>query len=344
MNKLNTKVFFLFDAPLNDWLKDGFEGHESEISLIGMRDVINKYYRFRIQRIVVLHYYYIMQTLSVIIRSKKGDVIVCWLDVTAMYMLFFSVIFCSSRKIISINIMFNPGVDVISFIKKVLFAWMLNHKNVYPTVTSKELVNTYSNTFKLCNKHFFLLHDCYGNDIDFKNIETKNENYVFCGGSNGRDWLTILKVAEQLPEISFVVVVPNKKILGEHCPVNIIIHENISRNDFKILMANSSLIALPLNTQAPAGLIVMLCAGLLSKAVVTTDNITMREYITTGLNGILVGMNQSSDFAKQVKELYFDRDKQFEYGRNLSIRIEEIASPRTYITEIINIVNEVRSF
>jgi glycosyltransferase involved in cell wall biosynthesis len=342
MDKDNSNVYFLIDGPVNDWLINGFKENKFDVQFIGINKFINKLYRFRFQRIVVLHYNYIIQSISAINKSKKDDVIICWLDVTALYLLIICSLFHFKRKIIAINIMFNEENNIINSIKRKMFRWMLNHDSINPTITSLKLEEIYTELFQLKDKRFYLLHDCYGNDIEYINIITKNDGYVFCGGSNGRDWSTLVKVASLLPDIPFIVVGPNKNVLGEVYPDNIDFYYDIPYNQFKLLMANCSLLALPLNTEAPAGLIVVFSAGLLSKAVVTTDNVTMREYIKSGVNGTLVKKGDFKEFAEKIKLLFNDSKKQEEYGHKLYDKIEELGSPDAYVKQVIEIVNQVK--
>jgi len=341
MNNKSGTVFFLYDARIPFWLEKGFEKRDFNINLLGINKFINKPYEHRYQRIIVLHFNYLKQCLDVIFKSKKGDLIICWLDVTALYLLIISSIFHTKRKIVAINIMFNQGSGFVNLIKRKMFHWMLNHDSIYPTVTSSELAKIYTELFQLKNKQFYLLHDCYGNDVAYRTAITNNKGYVFCGGSNGRDWSTLVKVASLLPDIPFVIVGPNKNVLGDGYPANIDFRYDIPYDKFKQLMANCSLLALPLNTEAPAGLIVMFSAGLLSKAVITTDNVTMKEYIESEINGVLVKKGDYDGFAEIVKLLFLDTKRQEEYGHKLHDKIEELGSPDAYVKQVINIVRQV---
>lgn len=343
MKKDISNIYFLIDAPVPNWLINGFKQNKFEIRLIGIDKFINKLYRFRLQRIVVLHYNYIIQSINAIYKSKNNDIIICWLDLTALYLLIILRIFHSKRKIIAINIMFNQESGLINLIKRKMFHWMLNHDSIYPTVTSSELAKIYTELFQLKDKQFYLLHDCYGNDVVYRNVITKNEGYVFCGGSNGRDWSTLVKVASLLPDIPFVIVGPNKNVLGEGYPDNINFHYDIPYDQFKQLMANCSLLALPLNTEAPAGLIVLFTAALMQKPVITTNSITMREYISSGNNGILINMNDADEFAFQINLLIKNPNKQADLGERLFQKVNELGSPETYINNVVKIINFVKA-
>ena len=202
--------------------------------------------------------------------------------------------------------MFNEADNFITKMKFLLFKVMLSSDYVFPTVSSKYLENYYKNLFNIKDKTFSLVHDCFGDKRKFISKYKKGDGYVFCGGTNGRDWNLLLEVAERLPSIDFVVVGPKSDTLGTNYPKNIVYYHNIDVKKFQQLLYNSSLSILPLNTNAPAGLIVLYTAGLMSKAVITTNNVTMNEYIVSGHSGVLVDIGDSTSFSEAIELIIKD--------------------------------------
>jgi len=151
-----------------------------------------------------------------------------------------------------------------------------------------------------------------------------------------------LKVSKKLPHINFVIVGPKKNTLGENYPKNIKYFYNISYTKFQRLMMNCSVIALPINTEAPAGLIVLFTTGLMSKPVVTTNNITMREYILNNKNGILISKGDDIEFSNKLNNLFLDHELQKEFGESLYNRIDELGSPQKFVEKIIQIVEIIK--
>jgi glycosyltransferase involved in cell wall biosynthesis len=276
-------------------------------------------------------------------QSNKDEIIVCWLDVVGLYVFIFSKILFTKRKIVVINIMFNQADNYITKIKYILFKWMLNNKNTFPTVTSRVLQKHYKNIFKSEHKSYDLVHDCYGSLERFKRSYKKGDGYVFCGGTNGRDWNLLVKVAKSLPSINFVIVGPQKDTLSKGYPENIKYYYNITFQKFQDLMSNSSLCILPLNTQAPAGLIVLYTAGLMSKPVITSNNITMSEYIDDGVNGILIDINDTISFAKAINLVISDEIYLKKIAQNLNEKVIELGSPKNYIKNILKIINKINN-
>ena len=340
----NNSIIFLVDGPDKGWIRVGFEKIGRKIMVLEINNT-NFVFTNRFTRILKLHWGYIRQAFHANRISKNDDLIICWLDISALYSLILNGFFNKKLNIIAINIMFNySNKDLISKIKFKLFKWMLNKKNVTPTFTSKKLGEVYKELFDLNQKKYYLLNDCYGNECHYKNAIVNNDRYVFCGGKNGRDWKTILKVASKLPEIKFKIVVPNRSVIPKKYSKNIAIYSNISQDKFKELMANSSLVALPLCTDAPAGLIVIYTAGLLRKPVITTKTSTTIEYINNYKNGILINKEDVDSFSRELKTLFLDLNLQLNLGQELNKSVEKVGSVENYIHNLDNIILQVNTF
>jgi glycosyltransferase involved in cell wall biosynthesis len=340
---MSKKVYFLKDSEINDWLIEGFSERNFAITFMGIENGAQTLQDSRIIRILKLHFGYLKLVVNCLFKSKKGDVIICLLDVMALYFFLFSKLTFKKREIIVINIMLNNQNDFITKTKLQLFKLMLKSTHVHPTVTSNNLKEHYRDLFDLPEREFHLLHDCYGKLGKYKKPYQDGANYVFCGGTNGRDWKSLLKIAELVPDVKFVIVGPKKDTLGNHSLSNIEYYYDIPFQKFQELIEHSSLLALPLTTEAPAGLIVLFTAGLMSKPIITSDNATTREYITNNENGILVSIGDYKDFAKQVSKLITNTNKQRFFGERLNERIEELGSPDVFVDKIICITNQINS-
>lgn len=162
---------------------------------------------------------------------------------------------------------------------------------MYASVTSKDYGFWLNCKLKI-NKDYAFIHDVYKseyiNNLSNDNHESRS---VFCGGSNGRDWRFLFELACQMKTIKFYVAMDEflyksyKKVI----PQNVVVKTNISYLEF-LCMRKASIVCLPLNTESPAGLIVMFQAASNSKMVITADTVTNREYITQD-RGILLENN-----------------------------------------------------
>jgi len=337
---MKKQVYFLKDSRINDWLIQGFKKRNFPVSFLGMAHPPGLLTKSRISRILSLHSRYIRVSLKGLFMSRNGDIIICFLDVLGLYVFLFSKVLLQKRQIVVINIMFNEGPDLLTSVKKALYKVMLRSRRVYPTVTSGELPGIYKRVFNIPDKEFHLIHDCYG-DLDQWEGRYGEGNYVFCGGINGRDWETLKKAALLLPDVRFVVIGPKRDTIGEPIPNNIDYAYNLPYKEFQKLIQDCSIVALPLNTEAPAGLIVIFSSGLMRKPIISTDSYTLREYVSSGNNGFLIKMSDHVALAEKIRELLGDPDKRHEFGEQLYQRVTQLGDPDVFVNKLINIVEKI---
>lgn len=141
-------------------------------------------------------------------------------------------------------------------------------------------------------KQYILLHDTYhgGYSIDYKDAAIPNT--VFCGGRNGRDWDFLIKIAHAMPEVTFNCVMPRDKFeqYKGNFGKNMMVKSDIPEKEFLEFMCQSQLVVMPLDTEAPAGLIAFYQAAANGKMSITSDTVTTQEYFTDG-RGALCGRN-----------------------------------------------------
>lgn len=91
----------------------------------------------------------------------------------------------------------------------------------------------------------------------------------------------MLRVAKSLPNVTFTIVISRgiKDTFQEPIPSNVNVYSDVDYDSFYKLMCESIMICLPLNTEAPAGLLVIYHAAANHKMVIATDNVVTREYI-----------------------------------------------------------------
>ncbi len=226
-------------------------------------------------------------------RVKSGDVIVCWLDI--MGVICYWLTKRKDIRIININILLKEKATVKNLIFRKLYRGALQSDRMTATVTSAEYGN-YLNEFLNIKRDYELLHDAYNpvklmaKEGDVSAPVTKKS--VFCGGRNGRDWNMIIKIAGKMPDVTFNLVMPadvhriyEGQFKSEACK-NIKCFVEVSRNKFAEVMDSSAIVAMPLDSQAPSGLLVFYQATARGKMIITTDTVTTREYFSDG-RGVL---------------------------------------------------------
>lgn len=220
---------------------------------------------------------------NIINQSTRGDTIICWYDFMAVLCWWLCKFKLKKRKIIALNILLKDKDTFKNKLAKFLYRTMLKSNNVRATVTSKNYGKHLNKSLRI-NKEYTLLHDIYhGNyNIDYSGITIPNT--VFCGGRNGRDWNFLIKIANSMPEVVFNCVMP-KNIYNQYAnqfSTNMKVLSDIPEKIFLEIMCESQLVVMPLDTEAPAGLIAFYQATANGKMSITSDTVSTQEYFTDG--------------------------------------------------------------
>lgn len=144
----------------------------------------------------------------------------------------------------------------------------------------------------------------------------------------------MLKIAQALPDITFNIVMPYTiySKLKSEIRDNMNIKCNISYDDFMKELCHSSLVCLPLDTQAPAGLIVMFQAAANLKPIITTETATTLEYITPE-RGITLP-NEISAWCNTIKISFENMEECRNRAEKLKNYLMENCSEEIFVSEI----------
>lgn len=239
--------------------------------------------------------------ISVLRQSYRNDTIVCWYDFQAVLCFWFAKLSFRQRKIVCINLLLKDKVTTKNKIVSWLYKKALKSKHFVASVTSVEYGIHLKERLGI-DKELFLLHDVFHEDYGVNASLDVCPNTVFCGGRNGRDWRFMLEVAKAMPHVQFHLVMP-KVTYDEYqheLPSNVVARYNISMKDFMKEMCSCEIVALPLDTEAPAGLIVLFQAAANMKYIITTDTMTTREYLSDGRGCLLA--NDIDVWKKAINE------------------------------------------
>ena len=229
--------------------------------------------------------------LSALRQSYRNDTIVCWYDFQAVLCYWLAKLSLRQRKIVCINLLLKDKATA----KNKFVAWLykkaLKSKYLVASVTSVEYGKHLKNRLGI-DKDLFLLHDVFHEDYKVNASLDVCPNTVFCGGRNGRDWKFMIEVAKVMPYVQFHLVMP-KVTYDEYqheLSSNVVAKYNLSMEDFMKEMCTCEIVALPLDTEAPAGLIVLFQAAANMKYIITTDTMTTREYLSDGRGCLLTNV------------------------------------------------------
>lgn len=273
-------IYLLFDNP-NDKEKVSFITNSFSFE-------IKEIYSPKWDKLIIG---WIIGCLTILKLSKSNDTIVCWYDFQAVLCYWLAKLSFRQRKIVCINLLLKDKATA----KNKFVAWLykkaLKSKYFVASVTSIEYGKHLKNRLGI-DKDLFLLHDVFHEDYKVNASLDVCPNTVFCGGRNGRDWKFMIEVAKAMPHVQFHLVMP-KVTYDEYqheLPSNVVAKYNLSMDDFLKEMCSCELVALPLDTEAPAGLIVLFQAAANMKYIITTDTMTTREYLSDGRGCLLTNV------------------------------------------------------
>ena len=200
---------------------------------------------------------YLSGSLKAVCVSSKGDTIVCWYDAQAVLCWWLCQLFFLKRKIVCLNILLKQKPTLKNRMASFLFKKALTAHNFKASVTSR-YYGKWLNEKLGIDVDYTLLHDVYHDYYEKPDFKESQHNIVFCGGCYGRDWPLMMEIVKAIPEVKFYLVM-TQKMEKEH-------------------FIQSKIVCLPLDCEAPQGLIVLYESAANNKFILTSDTPTTREY------------------------------------------------------------------
>lgn len=280
---------------------------------------------------------WVIGCLKVLKHSSKNDTIICVFDFQSVLCSFLCSLLFLKRRFICINIMLKDKDTFKNKLVSLLYKKAISNDNFIATVTSPEY-GVWLNKKLGTHKKFILLHDVF-HESYLHQYQAEIKSDVFCGGWNGRNWTFMLEVAKAMPDISFTLVMHTgvKERLNEVIPNNVHLHSSMSSDQFYQKMCESVLVCLPLDTEAPAGLLVFFHAAANKKMVITTDTVTTREYI--GKDRGIGLSNHVELWDKCIRHYLQDKKNRELYANNMLDFLKKECSEKKYVEGIEKMIN-----
>lgn len=330
-------VYLLFCYKVNDhFLKQGLEKASYNVDIVGVNEIkpnsiIDK---FR------LYLSYILLSFKISLKSKKNDLIISRQDFLAVLCFWFCKLLFKKRRIIGINIMLKDRAGISGRIERYLYKKALIDSNFVSTVTTIQ-TGEYINSLLKTTIKFNLLPDDYGGLSSFESEFHDMGNRVFCGGYNGRNWNLLFEIAQKMNNVHYDVVMSKHDFDkgGYNVPENVKVYFNIPNKDFFDTMDKCSIVFLPLNTNSPAGLIVVLAAALKRKLIIITKTPATLAYIDHLDSGILIDKELKSDQIVNTISYYLNElEIRKVIVENEYLKIKEMASPEAYLKKLVALI------
>ena len=137
---------------------------------------------------------------------------------------------------------------------------------------------------------------------------------VAVGGDSRRDYATLIAAA-RMAGIPLTLVCFPRNIAGLNLPAAVSLRSNIPHEEYRSLLHTADLVVTPTVAPAyPSGQSVVLEAMSMGRATLTTDSAAMREYVTDGVDGVLVPASDPAEMARLIGDLLADDDRRESLG------------------------------
>jgi len=148
---------------------------------------------------------------------------------------------------------------------------------------------------------------CQGESPHVSPAQSTLGEYVFAGGMVNRDYNTLFKCAEELPNIPFVVVASGKNSITQPTPPNVVLRFDLAPHEFDRLLAASRMVVVPLKEDVgSSGQMVLLKAMSLGKAVAISDIGAIRDYVDDGRTAVLYELGDHASLKTAIGTLHHD--------------------------------------
>ncbi len=216
---------------------------------------------------------------KVLLESKKNDCIICWFDFQGILCFWLARISFKKRTICCVNVMLKDKKTLKNRVVSFFYRKALLSNNVKASVTSSSYGNWLNKKLGI-QKKYYLVHDVY-RDIYKIKTQFSERRQVFIGGVNGRDWPFAFALARKMKDVNFCFILSTKvgKLFANEKYDNLEIFSGVPLKEFEKKMCESSIVCLPLDSQAPSGLIVLFRAAANEKMVFVTRTASSKEYV-----------------------------------------------------------------
>jgi glycosyltransferase involved in cell wall biosynthesis len=185
-------------------------------------------------------------------------------------------------------------------------------------------IERYSRHFRIPIKKFRLVRMAFQRPDIF---EATDEGYVFAGGTQGRDWETLLRAVEGLP-YPVRILTPSK---FPAVPPNVTV-ERVSRQEYYRRMAAASCVVVPLLPEPLriTGTTTWINAMGTGKVVIVTEPHGAPDYMEQGVSGFYVDYGDSHTLRQRIQHVMSDAELRRRVGHAARERALREFSPEIF--------------
>ena len=148
-------------------------------------------------------------------------------------------------------------------------------------------------------------------------LQSVQSPYIFSGGGEGRDFPTLIEAARSLP-ISLMIITFSRRTLNydQPLPDNCHVFWTMSQTDFLAAMHHALFVIVPLTAGVhPHGQTTVVQALALGKAVITSDQASVNDYVQHDQQGLLVPAGDVAALRAAIQELNTNPGRREQYER-----------------------------
>ena len=269
--------------------------------------------------------------------SGKGDVIVCWYDFQAVIAFWLCRLMCKRREIFAINLMLKQKPTMKNNVVARLYKTALLSKHFHASVTSEGYGEWLNRRLGISVEYSIVrdvLIDKYYADLkDASGVEVE-EDTIFCGGGNDRDWGLMVRIAREVKEkkFNFVMRAVDYNAHKAEMPDNVRVYHDISHADFARVLQGSEAVCLPITTEAPAGLMVLFESTFRHKPIFMTKTATSSAYINDERGYSL--SNELDAWTKALRHGFGNREEMRQKAANMLDFMNRECSQAAFVSQL----------
>lgn len=339
MNRRMQRCFILYDCPLKScdklWLYEQLKLQFSDVKSVETLCCHSlTWIKYSYFGKLFVFYLILSQCIRVICQSNSKDIIITWSNLQGLILNQIVLLLHLQRKTISFNWIGIPTRKTMALSKKAL-----NNRLFIPVINSPELKEQIVNKFNLSIWYGILLPDIYDSYDSFIVPKYKvDSRYCFTGGMNNRDWDTLIKIAEKLPNIKFICVALKKdwSIPQELLPSNITLYHDLPAREYYDLLKNAYLTIFPLKENKVSGLINIIKSFQYGVIALITKIPSTERYYPKEEN-LLLKFQDVNGIVEKIEEIYsFSKEEYERKAKCLQNYLINNFSPQKVVQDLID--------
>lgn len=167
--------------------------------------------------------------------------------------------------------------------------------------------------------------------------EIRLGDYVFAGGRSNRDHQTVIKAADKLPHIPFVIAASKRYAIEGRLPANVRLLEDLPSDEFHTLLAGSRCVVISLKENVgSSGQMVTLAAMHYGKLVLYSEMPAISQYFADGKAGVAFRAADCDDLARKLSRYFPDTASCDDIGRAAKHQAEALHSRSRFLAKLVS--------